>query len=465
MRGGGLLAVIIVLFAVSLAPAASANHLDLSREPTGTWVKEPGVRLEIGPEDPAGTIGIHTPYVHRFPDGTYRMFYDPYGTTFMKSAISSDGLTWTKEPGLRLTGAGHAHILPLGPNLFRMYYEDVAGGQLNGIGSATSSDGISWTVDPGLRLGGSYADPVVFEMGGGILRMYVRLGLNLLSATSTNGLTWSVEPGIRVTDAREFAGVRFPDETIVLYYGQGTPAFAAVLVARSTDGLLFTKDATPALLRGPPGSQDGGGVLTISIVEFPDGTIRMYYQGAPGGDMNFDSRAFSAVAEVAATGACPLSQGFWKNHPAAWPVSSLELGDETYSASDAHALLRTPPKGDASLVLLHQLIAAKLNIANGSDDVPVETAIQDADAALGGFGAKAPYAVKASSTAGQVMISLAESLDEYNNGMMTPACEGASEDSTPLPPTAGEGHAVDVASGVSVLVVLALATRRLRPTV
>ena len=28
---------------------------------------------------------------------------------------------------------------------------------------------------------------------------------------------------------------------------------------------------------------------------------------------------------LSVTFACPLGQGFWKNHPAAWPVTSLTL--------------------------------------------------------------------------------------------------------------------------------------------
>src|SRR5437016_831768 len=65
--------------------------------------------------------------------------------------------------------------------------------------------------------------------------------------------------------------------------------------------------------------------------------------------------------------ACPLGQGFWKNHPGAWPVSSLTLGSQTYVQAQLLTILTTPVRGDASLVLADQLIAAKLNIAHGSN--------------------------------------------------------------------------------------------------
>ena len=51
--------------------------------------------------------------------------------------------------------------------------------------------------------------------------------------------------------------------------------------------------------------------------------------------------------------------------------------------------------GDASLVLAGQLIAAKLNLANGSDPAPVSGTIDDADALLSGFSGKLPYSGEA----------------------------------------------------------------------
>src|SRR5262249_39673320 len=61
---------------------------------------------------------------------------------------------------------------------------------------------------------------------------------------------------------------------------------------------------------------------------------------------------------------CPVGPGFWRNHPAAWPVRTLVLGSQTYTESELLALLRMPAARrsgpDASLILAHQLIAAKL---------------------------------------------------------------------------------------------------------
>ncbi len=69
-----------------------------------------------------------------------------------------------------------------------------------------------------------------------------------------------------------------------------------------------------------------------------------------------------------------------------WPVNSLMLGSQTYSKAELLTILRTPvgagPKADASLILADQLIAAKLNIANGVDGTPVASTIADAEAVL-----------------------------------------------------------------------------------
>lgn len=119
---------------------------------------------------------------------------------------------------------------------------------------------------------------------------------------------------------------------------------------------------------------------------------------------------------------CPLGQGYWKNHPNAWPVSSLTLGVQTYSKTELLNILKTSTTGDASLILAHQLIAAKLNIANGANATPINSTITTADSILSGFTGKLPYKVKPSSSAGQAMVNAASKLDTYNNGLLTPNC-------------------------------------------
>ena len=123
---------------------------------------------------------------------------------------------------------------------------------------------------------------------------------------------------------------------------------------------------------------------------------------------------------------CPRGQGFWKNHPSGWPVSTLTLGSQTYTESELLAVSRTPPAQqsgtDASLILARQLIAAKLNIANGSDPTTIGTTVADADGLLATFGDKLPHGVRRFSALGQSMVSDADLLRRYNSGRHTPTC-------------------------------------------
>jgi len=77
---------------------------------------------------------------------------------------------------------------------------------------------------------------------------------------------------------------------------------------------------------------------------------------------------------------------------------------------------------DASLILAGQLIAAKLNIANGSDPTPVSSTITHADSLFSGFSGKLPHSVRTSLATGQMMVNDANTLDSYNNGLLTPDC-------------------------------------------
>src|SRR3989344_377587 len=59
---------------------------------------------------------------------------------------------------------------------------------------------------------------------------------------------------------------------------------------------------------------------------------------------------------------CTLTQGYWKNHPDSWPVSSLILGTTVYTKAQLLTIFGQPVAGNGLVSLAHQLIAAKLNI-------------------------------------------------------------------------------------------------------
>ena len=139
-----------------------------------------------------------------------------------------------------------------------------------------------------------------------------------------------------------------------------------------------------------------------------------------------------AGSSDASPGGCTYTQGYWKNHASAWPVTSLTIGGVVYGEQQLLALFDTAPGGDASLILAHQLIAALLNVANGAVPSPaVQQAINDAQAwmtANKGSNAALPYGVAAGSAAGNQATALTDTLDGFNSGTAgTPHCgEGGS---------------------------------------
>lgn len=130
-----------------------------------------------------------------------------------------------------------------------------------------------------------------------------------------------------------------------------------------------------------------------------------------------------AMGQIAAQDnlTCPTGQGYWKNTPT-WPVTQLILGNQNYTQVEVLILLNTPPEGDASLILAHQLIAAKLNVAKGLDATVVSGVIAQGDAVLAGFTGRLPYHVAPSDATGQTLVNLSTILVSYNDGQLTIGC-------------------------------------------
>jgi len=103
-------------------------------------------------------------------------------------------------------------------------------------------------------------------------------------------------------------------------------------------------------------------------------------------------------------------------------VNSLTLGSQTYTKAQLLTILGTAVKSDASLIVAQQLIAPKLNIANGANGTQVTATITDADAVLSLYPGKLPYGVKTNSTDGQRMTNDGTTLGNFNNGLLTPGC-------------------------------------------
>lgn len=119
---------------------------------------------------------------------------------------------------------------------------------------------------------------------------------------------------------------------------------------------------------------------------------------------------------------CTRTLGYWKTHnehrqnrsqQIDWPAPLDE--DDTLCDQALLSILQTPSRGDAWVILAHQYIAARLNVASGaSRPDQVDQALADAEAFLlancGGVPAgTAPDAIE-----------MAETLDAYNHGTIGP---------------------------------------------
>ncbi len=122
---------------------------------------------------------------------------------------------------------------------------------------------------------------------------------------------------------------------------------------------------------------------------------------------------------------CTYTQGYWKTHGPIpfgnnsnqWDVNNLYLGTVNYTDFQLLQIFQTSVGGNGLISLSHQLIAVKLNIANGADPTAINGAVAAADGIIGGL-VVPPIGVD--SLAPSVTSALTGTLDAYNNGFIGP---------------------------------------------
>lgn len=198
----------------------------------------------------------------------------------------------------------------------------------------------------------------------------------------------------------------------------------------------FTGSPTLTVMPGVADYTLGSGVSTlVEIGDLHDETgIYTYYDQELGWNSEYVFRVFANGSENDPQSAhsqtvfvttdpggddCIFTQGFWKNHVEMWPTVSLQLGTVVYSATELQDILDTPAAGNGLIFLSHQLIAAKLNVGAGADPTSIQSAIDDADALIGGLiippvGSGFIHPSNAS--------DLTEQLDQFNNGKLGVEC-------------------------------------------
>jgi hypothetical protein len=129
-------------------------------------------------------------------------------------------------------------------------------------------------------------------------------------------------------------------------------------------------------------------------------------------------------------GGCTYTQGYWDTHgpqpkgnnPYAWPqdvkdAGGFTLGNVFYTNAQLQAILREPTKGNGLVSLAHQLIAAKLNVAKGSDGSAIAATLAAADSLIG---ALVVPPVGTGSLAPKQTSDLNDTLTDYNEGAIGP---------------------------------------------
>lgn len=235
------------------------------------WTQDSGIRITDG----------SVPYVNRLKDGRFRLYY--CGAGGILSAISSDGLNFEKEQGVRIApvaGLGNpesmvcdATIIDLPDGRIRMYYKGATGlggpGQaVHRIFSAISSDGLNFQKE-GLRI----------------------------DSTKTNDDGWASVP----------EAIKLPDGRIRIYYvSDANDVGHGVVSSISNDGLNFVKEETklagfvdPAITILPNGRY----LLVAVALPFGPGGVR-YSDVQPGiysfvsnDGINFENRQLVLAKE------------------------------------------------------------------------------------------------------------------------------------------------------------------------
>jgi len=252
------------------------------------WTVEPGIRLE----------DATVPNILRLEDGRFRLYYG--GPGGILSAISDDGLNFTKESGIRIPSgsADSPEMIVSDPTLVRlkdgkvrMYYKGATGGggpgqAVHSVFSAISTDGLSFEKE-GIRVdsrqtpdGGWASVPEAILLPDGRVRIYyvsdgADVGHGVVSAISEDGLSFTregpvlqgfVDPAVIKLASGEYLmlAVAFPFSA----KGRLTDAAPGIYSFTSVDGINF-KDRELVLA--------GEGNIDPAIIEIETGTYRVYY--------------------------------------------------------------------------------------------------------------------------------------------------------------------------------------------
>jgi predicted GH43/DUF377 family glycosyl hydrolase len=312
-----LIKIVIILICIFSITACATFSIETLFVTKLKWTKESGVRIDIGDYS---YIGVGYPEIVTLNDGSYRMYFTAYEKMYSNyrilSAISVDGINWTKETGVRINNdtsfdshyAYAPDVIKLANGTYRMYYTGYNGYYYH-ILSAVSADGLVWKKEPGIRieykgvyLPQSITTGDVIALSDGSYRMYYsepgaspyyptgyKGGPHIVSATSPDGLIWTKEKGVRIDygvyyDKLYAANpkiISMPNGIYRMFYTgfDGTKYY--LLSAVSANGLKWRKEKGEIIAAGGQNESDSG-LSTPLCIQVPNGAYRVYYSGYDG---------------------------------------------------------------------------------------------------------------------------------------------------------------------------------------
>ena len=253
----------------NLIPEIIAPAEQVAEPLSFSWKKDSGSRVVDG----------SVPFVHSLKDGKVRLYY--CSGKGILSAVSNDGMAFTKEQGVRISpGTGFEFqvcdptMVGLSDGKMRMYYKGAnsmnpgPGQSIHKIYSASSSDGLTFQKE-GLRIdsetnGDNGWASVYYVTASGMQH-------GIGSAISSDGLNFVKESGIRVPNLVDPALARIGDKYI-LFAASIDERFAKVpkgiYYLESSDGFDFGK---------PMAVFQEDNVYDPSVLKIDENTIRVFY--------------------------------------------------------------------------------------------------------------------------------------------------------------------------------------------
>jgi len=275
------------IMSIGLAWGAGAAFSPL----TATWTKDPANPVLAGSGPPSWYF---QPSVLQEPDGSFRMWMSHNDEIY--HAVSPDGVSWTVPVSVmprHTFSIGAPWVLKDG-SVYKMWFHAMTGGGVHGsswIEYATSSDGYAWTKHGVVLTQGPDYDnwgmykPNVVKDGVNSYKMYYYAGTQgdtwIALARSSDGISWTKHGVVLQADGTGFDAVGvFPDGAMYengvywLFYSGASihDAPYQLGLAWSSDGVAFERLAAPLIPLGAPNEFDNWVIQGVSIVRIEGGS-------------------------------------------------------------------------------------------------------------------------------------------------------------------------------------------------